>query len=50
MPAKPAAVITLSMMAALNARPKTDIVTMKNGDRYTCQIVSLSQGQLKVKP
>jgi putative salt-induced outer membrane protein YdiY len=31
------------------ARPKTDVVVMKNGDRYTCEIVSLSQGQLKVK-
>ena len=31
------------------ARTKTDVVVMKNGDRYTCEIVSLSQGQLKVK-
>ncbi len=31
------------------ARTKTDAVVMKNGDRYTCEIVSLSKGQLKVK-
>jgi putative salt-induced outer membrane protein YdiY len=30
-------------------RPKTDIVVMKNGDRYTCEIISLAKGQLKVK-
>lgn len=33
----------------VEARPKTDVVVMKNGDRYTCEIVSLSQGQLKIK-
>ncbi len=33
----------------LTGRPKTDIVLMKNGDRYTCEIVGLDQGQLKVK-
>jgi putative salt-induced outer membrane protein YdiY len=41
------AVIALSPMA--EARPKIDVVVMKNGDRYTCEIVELSQGQLKIK-
>src|SRR5438045_3495014 len=31
------------------ARPKTDVIIMKNGDHYTCEIIGLSQGQLKVK-
>jgi hypothetical protein len=42
----------LAVLAAsptLKARPKVDVVAMKNGDRYTCEIVELSQGQLKIK-
>lgn len=31
-------------------RTKTDIVYMKNGDKITCEIKSLEQGQLTVKP
>jgi hypothetical protein len=31
-------------------RTKTDIVYMRNGDKITCEIKSLSQGQLSVKP
>ena len=41
------AILVLAGLA--EARSKTDVVVMKNGDRYTCEIVSLSQGQLKVK-
>ena len=33
----------------LLARPKTDIVVMKNGDRITCEIVELERGQLRIK-
>jgi putative salt-induced outer membrane protein YdiY len=31
------------------ARPKTDVLVMKNGDRFTCQVKSLSAGVLKVE-
>lgn len=31
------------------ARPKTDVLVMKNGDRITCELVSLSKGQLQIK-
>jgi len=42
--------VAIFVLAGLaDARQKTDVVVMKNGDRYTCEIVSLSQGQLKVK-
>ncbi len=44
-----AAILALFFGPALKGRPKTDIIVMKNGDRYTCEIVSLQQGQLKVK-
>src|ERR1044071_3451 len=42
-------VLILVFAGRARARPKTDVIVMKNGDRYTCEIVSLSQGQLKVK-
>jgi hypothetical protein len=32
-----------------SSRLKTDVVMMKNGDRITCEIRSLEQGQLTVK-
>ena len=32
-----------------SSRLKTDVVSMKNGDRITCEIRSLEQGQLTVK-
>ena len=41
--------IVLVAAGSAEARTKTDVVVMKNGDRYTCEIVSLAQGQLKVK-
>jgi len=31
------------------ARPKTDVVIMKNGDHITCEIKQLSQGKLQAK-
>lgn len=31
------------------ARPKTDVVIMKNGDHITCEIKKLSQGKLQAK-
>ena len=31
------------------ARPKTDVVVMKNGGKIICEIVSLSRGRLQVK-
>lgn len=39
----------LSLVIPLAAQAKTDIVVMKNGDRLTCEIVSLSDGVLSVK-
>jgi hypothetical protein len=32
-----------------HARPKTDVLVMKNGDRITCELLSLSKGQLQIK-
>ena len=31
------------------ARPKTDVLVMKNGDRLTCEIQTLERGQLQIK-
>lgn len=36
--------------AFASTRTKTDIVYMRNGDKITCEIQSLSQGQLTVSP
>jgi hypothetical protein len=41
--------MALALANPLSGRPKTDVITMKNGDRYTCEIVGLSDGQLAVK-
>jgi hypothetical protein len=32
-----------------HARPKTDVLVMQNGDRITCELLSLSEGQLQIK-
>src|ERR1700743_919266 len=37
-------------IALASSRTKTDIVYMRNGDKITGEIQSLSQGQLSVKP
>lgn len=45
-----AALLLLPGLAApAHARPKTDLVTLKNGNEITCEIVSLQRGKLKVK-
>jgi len=36
--------------AEASSRTKTDVVYMQNGDKITCEIRSLEQGQLTVKP
>ena len=42
--------LLLAMTApALFARPKTDVLVMENGDRITCEIKVLENGQLKIK-
>jgi hypothetical protein len=41
--------IATTQMHAANRRSKTDLVFMKNGDKITCEIRSLDQGQLTVK-
>ncbi len=40
---------TLLFSAPLFAQGKTDVIVMKNGDRFTCEIKSLSAGVLSVK-
>ena len=42
-------VVALNVCGA-STRTKTDVVYMLNGDKITCEIQSLSQGQLSVKP
>jgi Holliday junction resolvase len=42
------AVVILGTSALADARPKTDIVVIKNGDRVTCEIKELSRGKLQV--
>lgn len=43
--------IVLALLCALTsaAQDRTDVIVMKNGDRITCEIVSLSDGVLSVK-
>jgi putative salt-induced outer membrane protein YdiY len=38
-----------TVAASLEARPKRDVLYLKNGDRLTCEIKSLDKGQLTVK-
>jgi putative salt-induced outer membrane protein YdiY len=43
-------VLLLPVLAApAHARAKTDVITLKNGNEITCEIVSLHRGKLKVK-
>ena len=42
--------LLLAQPALAESRSKTDIVYMKNGDKITCEIKSLEQGQFTVKP
>jgi Protein of unknown function, DUF481 len=44
-----AVVMILGTCAVAAARPKTDIVLLKNGDRVTCEIKNLTRGKLEVK-
>src|SRR5271165_5514481 len=41
--------LTLLFCSPLFAREKTDVIVMKNGDRFTCEIKGLSAGVLSVK-
>jgi hypothetical protein len=43
------AVISGGIPVNAAARPKTDVVILKNGDHITCEIKQLSQGKLQVK-
>ena len=51
----PASVVTLALALLLlapalaQARPKTDVVVLRNGDRITCEIKRLNRGKLQVK-
>ncbi len=38
--------VTLLSLAALWARPKTDVIVMRNGDHLTCEIKKLERGVL----
>ena len=37
-----------SLSPTVVARPKTDVLVMKNGDRITCEIQTLQRGQLEI--
>lgn len=39
----------ISPASRLEARPRTDVLVMKNGDRITCEIKKLERGQLLIK-
>jgi len=39
----------LVVAAGAAARPKTDVVTLRNGDRITCEIKRLTRGKISVK-
>ena len=41
--------VVLFCAPLLLARPKIDVVVMNNGDRLTCEIIKLENGQLQVK-
>jgi hypothetical protein len=43
-------VLVSAATASASSRQKIDIVYMKNGDKITCEIRSLEQGQLTIKP
>lgn len=43
-------VFLVSCIAVAGVRSGSDLVYMKNGDKITCEIKSLEQGQLTVKP
>jgi len=49
--ARTAAILLLlsAFAASLYARPKTDVLIMRNGDHITCEIRALEKGQLKIK-
>jgi hypothetical protein len=42
------ALVTLATGAPVLARPKTDVIVMKNGDRFTGEIKGLDRGQLSL--
>ena len=44
-----AVVLIVGLARPAHARPKTDVVVLKNGDRVTCEIKSLNRGKLQVK-
>jgi hypothetical protein len=44
------AILASAMTAHASSREKIDIVYMQNGDKITCEIRSLEQGQLTIKP
>jgi hypothetical protein len=41
--------MVISVVPAVWARPKTDVIILKNGDRITCEIKYLARGMLSVK-
>jgi Protein of unknown function, DUF481 len=42
--------LSASAIGMASSRVSTDVVYMRNGDKITCEIKSLNQGQLTVKP
>src|SRR5262245_50272233 len=43
------ALLILSMSAAANGQGRTDVVTLRNGDRITGEVVALDRGRLEFK-
>lgn len=41
--------VAVLLPAIASARPKKDVLIMKNGDRITCEIKKLERGQLQIK-
>jgi hypothetical protein len=42
-------VLALGLAGGAGARPKTDVLTLRNGDRITCEIQQLTRGKLTAK-
>ncbi len=42
-------VLTFALVDPVSARPKTDVLILKNGDRISCEIKTLTRGKIQVK-
>lgn len=44
-----AMIVLLALATSASARPKTDVLTLRNGDRITCEIKQLTRGKVTAK-